>query len=300
MKMNDILEIPFGTRYVGFYNKGYGNQIPVTNQKEIKQVIDEHLGIDNLAISICTYKEGKAHLLFLPFDFDSENLEDAWEDAKKLYNHLILFNYGAYLIYSGRKGFHVLLAVKPDVYSKKQVKGIQKMFKNVLSLKTLDEQIFGDVRRLMRIPNTWNINGGLCKVLATYNGKEVNVGEIIEDKGINIPHDKQGEEKIYKDFPCIEHIIRDDNEPRHLIRFSYVILRLSEGWTYDEILDEMESFNWVDFDSEYSLKQIEHIDGRGYEPLSCQTLKDLGYCSLIRDCEHKRDVKEYLKDIGIL
>jgi DNA primase large subunit len=61
----------------------------------------------------------------------------------------------------------------------------------------------------------------------------------------------------------------------------------------------MESFNWVDFNPDYSLKQIEHIDGRGYVPPSCNTLKELGYCDTIENCEMKKNMKEKLKDVGI-
>ena len=294
-KMYDILDVPFGTRYVGYYSKGTGNQIPVQSYREIKRIVDEHLSINNLAISVSTYKDGKPHLLFLPFDFDSNDLWDAWKDAKKLYNHFVSCNYGTFITFSGRKGFHVFLSTEPKFYSKKQVRSTQKLFRDMLNLKTLDEQIFGDTRRLMRIPWTYNINGDVCRILNKQDGISLNIDEIYIDNYTPIERELS-ENEDYHDYPCIEHIIRDDIEPRHLIRFTYVILRLSDGWSYEKILDEIESFGWVDFNEDYTLKQIEHIDGRGYIPPSCETLKELGYC-VVENCPYLNGIN--LEEVGI-
>jgi len=297
--MRDLLDVPFGTRFVGYYGKGYGNQIPVSNGKQIREIVEEHLGLDNIAISISTYKNRRPHLLFLPFDFDSDNLKDAWKDAVKLYKHVIKSGYGAYLVFSGRKGFHVLITTKPNVYTKRQVRSAQKMFKGMMNLKTLDEQIFGDVRRLMRIPWTYNIYGGLCKVIASNEGIELDLDEIyidnITDKDIEFDFKP---DRTYHDYPCIESLVRSDPEPRHLIRFTFVVLRLSEGYDIEDILDEIESFDWVDFDEDYTRKQIEHIIGRGYVPPSCNTLRDLGYCN-VEDCPYTNDMKTNLEELGI-
>lgn len=302
MRMIDLIDIPFGTRFVGYFGKGYGNQVPVTNAKEIKDVVERHLGLDHLAISISTYKDRQPYLLFLPFDFDTNpsDLKDAWDDAITLYNYVKKAGYGAYLTFSGKKGFHVFIATKPKVYTKKQVRTIQKMFKCILKLQTLDEAIFGDVRRLMRIPWTYNINGGLCEIISKNEGLELDLDTIYaNEKPIYGSYPKYNGKKEYHDYPCIESLVRMDKEPRHLIRFTYVIIRLSEGFTVNEILDEIESFDWIDFDEDYTRKQIEHIIGKEYVAPSCETLSDLGYCNVV-DCPYSKDMKSRLKDIGII
>jgi hypothetical protein len=299
--MFDVIDIPFGSRYFGYWCKGYGDQIKVSTFDEIKALIDEHLGLDNIGISISTYKDGVPFLLYLPFDFDSGDLRESWEDAKKLYNFMVDNNYKTYLIFSGRKGFHVLVSTKPKMYTKKQLRMTQRMFKDIFSLKTLDEAIFGDIRRIMRIPETFNINGSLCKILAFNDGELLDLDSIYKDEYIpsNGNGNSNGKLANYHDYPCIESMVRSDPEPRHLVRFTFVVLRLSEGYTYDDILDEIESFNWVDFDPDYTLKQIEHIDGKGYAPIGCKSLKDLGFC-IVENCEQNKTVNDHLKDLGIL
>jgi len=301
MRMINLYDIPFGQRYVGYWGKKYANQMLVDNPKQIKEFVEERLSLYNLGISMTTYKNGLPHLLFLPFDFDSKNLKDAWKDAINIYKYITDNGYGAYLTFSGKKGFHVFLATKPKVYSKMQIKFIQTMFKNMFNAKTMDSNIFGDVRRLMRLPNTYNLNGGLCRILTYKDGNELDLDEICLKNNL-IPKNEIGynnDDYIAHDYPCVESLVREDIEPRHLVRFTYVVIRLSEGWSTDEILDEIESFGWVDFNEDYSRRQIEHIADRGYVAPSCRTLKQLGYCN-IKDCEFDNNSEDTLKDLGII
>jgi len=289
--MRSLIDVPFGTRFIGHWE-----QEPVKSEREVIEKVEEYLGIDNIGISVCTYEKGRPYLLFLPFDFDSDILRDAWRDAKELYNHMMKSGYGVYISYSGKKGFHVYVITKPKTYGRRQIRVIQNMFKNMLNLKTLDEQIFGDIRRLMRIPQTININGGVCRILSMSSGKELDLDVVYKDTE-DIVQVGEHTDSEFHDYPCIESIVRDDIEPRHLIRFTYVALRISEGWSNDEILDEIESFGWVDFKEDYTAKQIEHIRGRGYIPPSCKTLKELGYCT-VEDCIYD-DTKVILDSVGI-
>jgi len=296
--MIELTDIPFGHRFVGYWE-----QEQVNSKKDIVRIIEEHLGIDNIAISVCTYLNGAPYLLFIPFDFDSENLREAWDDAKRLYNYFVREGYSSYLVYSGRKGFHVYLLPEPKVYTRKQLRAIQVYFKNLLSLKTVDQQIFGDIRRLMRVPGTYNIGGGnLCRVLAKNEGKLYNLDLFCTDEKVSLGNGlKKDEDKInqYHDYPCIESIVRLDSEPRHLIRFTYVILKLDEGFSTEEILDEIGSFGWLDYNEDYTRKQIEHIESRGYVPPSCDTIREMGFCS-VEDCPYLKTSDQLLKDLGIL
>ena len=301
--MIDLLDIPFGTRFVGFYGENYGNQVPVSSKKEIVNIIEEHLALDNLAISICTYKDGLPHLLFLPFDFDSEDLKEAWDDASKLYNFCIENNYSSYLTFSGRKGFHVFMLTELKPYSKRQIKDVQNMISDMLKLKTVDNQIMGDIRRLMRIPGTYNIRGGICKVLAYNEGLSLDLNNLttIKYEKDYEPYTPMSTFRSYHKYPCIENLIKNKEywyknhprgkfEPHQVIRFSWAILKLAEGWSMDEIIDEAESFGWDDFDEGKTRWQIEHIDSNQYVPHSCKTLKNLGYC-LYKDCKYDTDIR---------
>jgi len=300
--MIDLIDVPFGNRFVGFYGENYGNQVPVTSKKEIVDVIEEHLGIDNLAISICTYKDNKPHLLFLPFDFDSDDLRESWDDAIKLYNFCVENNYSAYLTFSGRKGFHVFIVTEIKSYSKRQIKDVQSFIGDILKLKTIDTQIMGDVRRLMRIPGTYNIKGGLCRILSLNEGERLDLDMLstIKYEPDYEPYTPMTTFRNYHKYPCIEDLIsnkeywykhhpRGKFEPHQKIRFTWAILRLSEGYTMDEIIEEAESLGWDDWDEGKTRSQIEHIDMNQYVPHSCRTLKSLGYCT--GPCKYDTDIK---------
>jgi len=300
MYLGEILNIPFGIRYIGYWGNGSGYQVPISNYNDIKEFINRYLGLKDIGISISAYKNGAPYLLFLPFDFDAVNLKDSWKEAKTLFNYFSTAGYNTYLIFSGNKGFHVLVSTIPKVYSKKQIRSIQLAMKTLFNLNTLDEQIFGDVRRLMRVPYTYNLKGELCRVIAYNKGRYLDL-ELVTTSDIYAPYyfSEDNDSVSYHDYPCIESLVRSDIEPRHIVRFTFVILRISEGYTDDEIIDEIESFGWVDFDEEYTRRQIEHIRSRKYAPPSCKTLKELGYC-IVKNCEYDPDTTvENLKKVGL-
>ena len=83
--------------------------------------------------------------------------------------------------FSGRKGFHVLVEVEPKNYSSKQLRDIQRYYKRELSLETLDEQTFGDKKRIFRIPWTFNINGTWCRTLDENEGSKLDLDEVIPE-----------------------------------------------------------------------------------------------------------------------
>lgn len=293
--MSDILQIPFGHRYVGFWGNNFGNQYPVYDRKEIYDIIDKHLGIDNLGISVSTFVEGVPYLLYLPFDFDAKDIKLAWLDAYRMYTHFAKLDYDVHLIFSGKKGFHILLGVEPKPYAKNHVKAIQQYFKEQFKLDTLDKQIFGDVRRLMRIPYTYNIKGGLCRELAHNGGQLLDLDSIILKTQFG-RYETKYESHGFHEYPCIEKNMREDPEPRELMRLSYVALRLDKGWSEDEIIEEMESFSWIDYDESICRRKIQYIDDGNYFPLNCRSIQDMGYCP--GKCEHV-GFRKKLAEVGI-
>ncbi len=307
--MSNLLSIPKGTtRYIGVLNTHYGNQFSVKNKKEMIDIIDEYLGLANISISMCYFKDSTPYLLYLPLDFDSVNLEDSWRDAVKLYNHLLKCGYDIQMTFSGRRGFHIFLGVKPKNYSRQRIRAIQKYFKEKLNLTTLDKNIFGDIRRLMRIPHTWNINGGrLCRILYKEEGELVDLDDIILPEVIKEYKTTYKTREFHK-YPCVERLIKDKDywhkhhpdgkyEPAQKIRFTWCVLRLAEGKTEEEIVEEAKSFGWDDWDADYTRRQIEQIDLNEYVPPSCKTLQSLDYCG--EYCKYNTNIDTMLKSINI-
>lgn len=296
--MSDLLTIPFGYRKVGHWTNGTGNQVPVKTREEIYELIGKYLGVENIGISVCTYVDDVPYLLFVPFDFDSENnVKLAWLDAIKLYNHLIELNYDVHITFSGKKGFHVFVGVVPKPYSKECIRAFQKWFINKLDLKTADIQILGDNKRIMRIPYTYNIKGTLCKEVAYNPGVPIDIDDLLLTTYIARPITY--EKREFHEYPCIEYLMTNDPEPRELIRLSYVALRLSKGMTEDDIIDEMKTFDIVDFDEEISRRKIQYINDGEYVPLGCRSIKDMGYCK--SDCRFNNgNIDKDMEELGII
>ena len=297
-KMSDLLRIPFGYRKLCHWTNGFGKQEPVHTKEQIYDFVDKYLGIENLGLSICSYIGEVPYLLFIPFDFDSEsNRRLAWVDAVKLYNHLVDLNYDVRLTDSGRKGFHVYIATVPKPYGKECLRAFQKWFIKKLDLKTADIQILGDEKRIMRLPYTYNIRGHLCKEIAYNPGVPIEIDDLLLAVYNSKPTTYS--RKDLHDMPCIEDLVRTDPEPRELIRLSYVALRLSKGWSEDEIIDEMKRFDWIDFDEELCRRKVQYINDGEYVPLGCNKIKEMGHCK--EDCIYNNgNINKSLEELGII
>jgi len=158
--MMDLIEEFYdGIRYFGAWSspQRFGYQHKVYSKEDVIQYINEYNGILNCGISVCTFKDEVPYLLYLPFDFDSDSLANSWSDAMKFYNHIVDIGYDISINYSGYRGFHCLISTIPLPYSRKLIHDVQSYYKNLLDLKTCDPNIFGDIRRLIRIPGTLHI-----------------------------------------------------------------------------------------------------------------------------------------------
>ena len=302
--MFDFCDVPFGTRFVGNWQ-----QKPVTSKKEIIKFVEESLG-ENIGVSSCVYHEGKAHLLFLPFDFDAELLKDSWEDAKKLYNYVIDNGYEVALTFSGNRGFHVYIRTKIKHYTHYQISEMQKMFMDMLDLKTMDTNLFGDIRRLMRLPGTFHKKTyKVCRILDESSGKMLDIDKFVEKKDTNGTGTYMAQAYTPRDYPCVEHLLRNKQywlnhhprrsfQPSQRIRYAWVTMRLKSGMSVDEILEEGENYGWDDWNARLARYQIEHIAGGDYYPPGCNLLQREGYC-LIPNCPYKKVTDELLEDLGI-
>jgi hypothetical protein len=285
--MDYIEEYLDGHRYFCYWrqedNLKYGNQIRVHTRGEVVNLLNEHNGIDNCGLSITTFVKGMPKLLFLPFDFDSDNLKTAFIEASRLYNYFIESGYRAMLNFSGGKGFHVLIPTEAKTYTKNQINEIRKIFKRLLNLTTLDEQIFKDIRRIIRIPGTYHINGNLCYTIAQNDsGKKLNLNNFVKMKQEDFSiedfkkHDYNNGH-IYHPYPCVEKLSKEE-EPRQFIRFAWVIEQLQKNKTEEEMLQFAKEY-WIDYNPDYTIYQIRFISKGNYSHPSCDTLQSLGFCT---------------------
>lgn len=313
--MDLISEFYGGYRYFGYWSspQKYGKQYRVYSKDDVIKLMNIWNGAANCGISMCTFKGEVPFLLYLPFDFDAAKLEDAWKDTVKFYNFIVDDGYDITVQYSGYRGFHCLVSVIPDSYSRGQIRSAQMFYKELLDLKTCDTQIFGDIRRLIRIPGSLHAGkfkkikhkgwqrigeGDYCQTIKNTPGELLNIDEIFKDKFPEYDFDKHIEEnnnRLRHPYPCVERAM-DLREPAQLIRYSWVVFRLKHGNHPDDIIKELEErhadgkkYEWDDWSKEYTTQQVYHIANRidTYNPLKCSSLKSLGYC--LKDCPYNYD-----------
>ncbi len=322
--MDLISEFYEGYRYFGYWSspQRFGRQFPVKSRKEVVELIERYNGTYNCGISVCTILNEVPYLLYLPFDFDSDDLHKSWKDAKQLYNWIVDCGYDVSINFSGYRGFHVLITTVPKPYSKPQIRAAQKFFKRALNLPTCDKQIFGDIRRLIKIPGTihagkfkknkdkiWKrVGEGSTAYKVKYTpGNPLDLDDLIEEEDIDFDfefNDTSDYTKPKHPYPCIEKYINNE-EPPQIIRYSYVSYYLKMGLTPDEIIDKLKEehsegkeHEWIDWSESTTTTQIYHIASGDYYPLKCETLKELGYC--MKDCIYNTDGWEVksVKDVN--
>lgn len=301
--MNLLNDFKNGYRFFGYWMKqgerDYAFQFKVTSKQEIINLVNRYNGVFNCGVSMSTYIHGMPYLLFLPFDFDSKNIDNAWTDAREMYNYACKLGYECALHYSSGKGFHVFIKTVPDVYTKEQIRYIQMYFKDYLHLETSDEAVMGQWRRLMRLPGTWHMgSGGMCVCIAENSGRLLDLHKFISyDVPVKDMIIKNRGEILRHKYPCVHQLVRDRDfwikhnvkerfEPSQIIRLSYVIEGLARNKTVEEINNKIADLGWDDYKSNKTKYQIKHIrDGRYVHP-SCKTLQELGYC-IIKNCKYK-------------
>jgi len=311
-----ISEFLGGYRYFGFWGQNIGGQHQVWSKEEVVSLIEKYNGVANCGISASTFYDGLPYRLFLPLDFDGE-INQSLNDAVKCYNFLVNMNVDMFLSFTGGRGFHIIISLKPNYYSREQVRKFIMFLKNILHLSTLDEQLI-DSRRLIRIPGTFHIGktkhnkrlykGFLSEIIAMHCGDFLNLNDIVNPDDGCIEIESNGSyphpDVPLHDYPCVEYHLDTEAEPHHIIRYSYVAWLFANGMSPEAIyrhLKERFSKKWIDWNDRITALQVNHICGKGtYRPLSCESLKSLGYC-LGEKCPHFvsfeniKTIREYWK-----
>lgn len=118
----------------------------------------------------------------LPFDFDSKNLQTSFTDARTLVSWCHKHDVIPRVTFSGNKGFHVFIDIIPIIINNPAP--TIKIFCNELSdaagFTTVDRVIFGDLNRLIRIPNTMHAKSKLyCIPIDSYEFLNLDLDTIL-------------------------------------------------------------------------------------------------------------------------
>jgi len=136
---------------------GKGFRRPIYTPDELKKFVELLNGVKPVYVSLYDHSFVIDKVFF---DFDSEtDLSLAFEDVKAFVKRLEDHNYQYISLFSGRKGFHVYVLMKPwHPPNTETAKAVLRDVQHSLAgdLATCDRNVFGDVKRLVRYPNTLN------------------------------------------------------------------------------------------------------------------------------------------------
>lgn len=97
--------------------------------------------------------------------FDLDNQETCWDSTKKIHNKLLELGFKHCVLFSGG-GFHIYVFVEECLleHPKSAIRGVQEYIARECDVNIgkphesdIDEHIIGDIARISRIPNTYNI-----------------------------------------------------------------------------------------------------------------------------------------------
>jgi len=243
-------------------------------------------------------------------DIDSHNLFKAFESAKKLYYRLQDMDIDCLTIFSGCKGFHIyipVVGIEGDYNAKKYIlRSVQSTITH--GIDNIDTHLFGDVRRLIRVPNTFNKVRYAVPLPGSWH--EWDIGDIldyakeprhrftkprraltVDIDGIKQPRnhirDSGGYPFSFKPEgvyillsylvrPCIVEELMTNSNPPHFIRFNLVAELMWLGFKEYEVHEFIKQMNWDDYKPERTEYYINHIYMWQYYPEQCNLLRARG------------------------
>jgi len=299
----------------------FGNpeQTIIFSQEELNDLIERNPSGNPCFISTCWFDEEHNHIVpIVFFDFDNEILEDSWKDTKKLAKYferkqLIPF----YIFFTGNRGFHIHLHVKPKKYSNGELRIFQEFLIDKLSLKSACRHVVGQTRRMCRIPNTKHEDTGLYCIQVNLNQKLDEILELSKQpqplkielfpeyydlrqlikrfrinnlkkssnnniqirENINYANcDNKFYKELFKFHPCLLNEILTE-EPANSVRVWTVSFLLEQGFSLTWIFKFFESCHWIDWNPSKTAYHLKRVkENGGYATPRCKLIQSGGYC----------------------
>jgi hypothetical protein len=282
----------------------------VHNINEFNKYIQLNNGIKNVYTSLYDIN---LYIDKVFFDIDNQDLSKAKEDTITLIKRLNEYELPYIVLFSGKKGFHVYIPTNPwQAPNLETARYVLKTIQNSLSngIKSVDKHVIGDVRRLVRVPNTLNKNNycvplpdtfiywDVVKIIdyaksphdINYDVKPVDVRQLADfdfdyiQHNIDIDLPKRWE--LPSSFklviplirPCLAQKLIEDRDPPHMVRLALVTELMWLGFNQEQVYHVIRELNWKDFNPKITRYHIKHIFEHRYLPPSCSKLKEYTRC----------------------
>lgn len=155
---------------------GFPSQMYVRTTRGLLNLIQTVNGQAPCFVSVLQYPQ-KHQPVFdkFVFDLDSDHLSDALEDVRKLRSYAKKLRAKYSIVFSGRKGFHFYIHCMPSLVTSHLLGEVHEFIANHLNLQTADPHIFGDLRRVIRLPTSRYVssdgivNGHYCRAISDHD-----------------------------------------------------------------------------------------------------------------------------------
>lgn len=152
-------------RYFGFPIQTY-----VRSKEGLANLVDALNGRAPCFVSVLRYPQPLQPVFNkFVFDLDSDDLNKTLDDVKKLREFAKSIRAKYTVVFSGRKGFHFYIHCKPSVITSHFLGKVHAFIAESCKLTTADPHIFGDLRRVIRLPTSryvsrdGHVNGHYCR-----------------------------------------------------------------------------------------------------------------------------------------
>lgn len=282
-------------------------RILVRNVREMERFVATRNGVRDVYVSIYAFD---LVIDKVWVEFDSEDLNKALLEAKELASRLRKSKLPFIPVFSGRKGFHFYILLKPwRSPSVETAKALLLDFQENLTdgLETVDRHGFGDVRRMVRVPNTLNGSryctylplefvrwemGDILKYaerrhnheyalrieksildLSSLRPNPTDVGCGLRNK-TKLPANGNGTYEFLVNIvrPCIAESAVSSNPP-HIVRVDLVSELIWLGYGPEEVCSFISGLKWEDYDPNITRYHVQQIASHRYLPVSCRKLR---------------------------
>ena len=155
--VTDLLFYPFFPREIGIPQQQYFQRRTYAVASEFFEEIDQARWSEKeVYAGVYALDDEKVVIDRIAFDIDASSLFTARKVALKLCSILNSLELQPVIVFSGRKGFHVYVFLSPKQMNKAFARCITRLLCLELTkeLQFVDTHLFGNVRGMLRVPNT--------------------------------------------------------------------------------------------------------------------------------------------------
>ncbi|MHA1662269.1 MAG: non-homologous end-joining DNA ligase LigD [Candidatus Thorarchaeota archaeon] len=276
----DLLFYSFFPREIGIPSNSYFQRRTCTTSEFFEEIDQARWSNKQIYAGVYALDNGKVVIDRIAFDIDAPSLFTAKKVALKLCSILNNLDLQPVIVFSGRRGFHVYAFLSPKQMNIAFAKCITRLLcleltKELPAKKFVDTHLFGNVRGMLRVPNTLHSSKHYAIPLMQEKFMEQDIMDILrmsrlvqeideierdyrtvidiadeiqvsgrtqQHNSFSVHHntDKIGVIglDVIREFvrECVVDELLTNSEPHHLVRFDFVSELMCAGFSEEDVL----------------------------------------------------------------